>query len=168
MPGVEVDHAAGVVAEVAQQPPEAFRPAHVPVGDDEDTVADACPTCGGSEDVRFGKRMPPTRSRRRGKVAVDVEEARARDVSFEIELAPAAGIAELPAAVDELVAQTYQLPPGDAGNVPRITERSYGDPTAAVNVLFPSGGSISLRNFMTRANVEPVVFTPLILARLTR
>ena len=38
---LEVDHRAVVVAEVPEQPPEPFRAAHVPVGDDEDAVADA-------------------------------------------------------------------------------------------------------------------------------
>ncbi len=48
-------------------------------------------------------------------VWVDVEEARARDVAREIELAAALRFPELPAAVDELVAQTYQLP-GETGS----------------------------------------------------
>jgi glucose-1-phosphate cytidylyltransferase len=40
-PRLEVDHGAGVVAEMAQEPPEAFRAAHVPVCDDEHAVLDA-------------------------------------------------------------------------------------------------------------------------------
>jgi hypothetical protein len=46
----------------------------------------------------------PTRVsyRQIGEVLVDVEERSTRDVSGEIELAPAAWVAELPAAVDEL------------------------------------------------------------------
>jgi hypothetical protein len=82
--------------------------------------------------------MPAARSGRRGKIGVDVEETGARDVSLEIELAPAAGIAELPAAVNELVAQAYQLPPGDAGSgadAEWITQRSYGDSQVPVNGL---------------------------------
>jgi hypothetical protein len=35
----------------------------------------------------------------------------------EIQVAPPAGVAELPAAVDELVAQAYQFPAGEAGSV---------------------------------------------------
>jgi hypothetical protein len=38
-------------------------------------------------------------------------------MAFEIELAATFGIPELPATVDELVAQAYQLPAGDGGNV---------------------------------------------------
>jgi hypothetical protein len=111
------------VTEVAQQPPEPLGAAHVPVGDDEDTVADACPARSRGEGVLLGKRMPPARSRPPGQVGVDIEEARARDVSLEIELAAAAGLAELPATVDELVTQRYQFPPGDSGSPPRITQR---------------------------------------------
>jgi hypothetical protein len=47
---------------------------------------------------------------RRRQILVDVEEARARNMTAEVELAAAVGFPELPAAVDELVAQTYQLP----------------------------------------------------------
>src|SRR6266545_3651794 len=47
--------------------------------------------------------MPSTRARGGGKVVVDVEEARAGNVACAIELAPARGLAELPAAVDELI-----------------------------------------------------------------
>ena len=39
-PRLEVDHRAGVVAEVAEQPPEALGAAHRAVGDDVDAVAD--------------------------------------------------------------------------------------------------------------------------------
>jgi hypothetical protein len=64
----------------------------------------------GGEVLRLGQRMPPTLTGRRRQVGVDVEEARAGDVTFEIQLAAALGRAELPATVDELVAQAYQLP----------------------------------------------------------
>ena len=53
---------------------------------------------------------------RRRQVGVDIEEARARYVSREVELAAASRAAELPAAVDEPVAQAYQLPSGDGGS----------------------------------------------------
>ena len=43
-------------------------------------------------------------------VALAVEKARTRHVSCEVQLAPAPGLAQLPAAVDELVAAAYQLP----------------------------------------------------------
>jgi hypothetical protein len=49
--------------------------------------------------------MPPALSGRPGQIGIDVEEARARDVPLEVELAAALGVAELPAAIDELVAQ---------------------------------------------------------------
>ncbi len=55
----------------------------------------------------------PRRSRQ---IAVDIEEARAWDVAPEVQLATTLGISELPTAVDELVAQGYQLPAGDGGN----------------------------------------------------
>ena len=54
--------------------------------------------------------MPPALTGRRREIGVHVEEARARDVTFEIQLAASLGRAELPATVDELVAQAYQLP----------------------------------------------------------
>ncbi|MDX6414664.1 MAG: hypothetical protein QOH23_2074 [Gaiellaceae bacterium] len=54
--------------------------------------------------------MPPALTGRSGEIGVDVEEARAGDVTFEIQLPATLGRAELPATVDELVAQAYQLP----------------------------------------------------------
>jgi len=104
------------MAEMAQQPPEALGTAHVPVGDDEDTGADTCARCRPREPLRPGKRMTASLTRGRGKIRIDVEEARAGDVARKVELAAAARFPELPATVDELVAQTYQLPPGDAGS----------------------------------------------------
>ncbi len=59
--------------------------------------------------------MPAARAWSGGQVGVDVEKARTRDVAREVELTPTPGVAELPAAVDELVAQAYQLP-GEGGN----------------------------------------------------
>jgi hypothetical protein len=44
-------------------------------------------------------------------IVVDVEKGRARNVSGEIELPPASGIPELPAAVDEADERKAQLPP---------------------------------------------------------
>jgi len=60
--------------------------------------------------------MAAARAGLRRQVGVDVEEARAGNVPGEIQLAAAARGSELPAAVDELVAQTYQLPAGEGGN----------------------------------------------------
>ncbi|MDX6369993.1 MAG: hypothetical protein QOG93_1495 [Gaiellaceae bacterium] len=54
--------------------------------------------------------MPPALTGRGREIGVDVEEARAGDVTFEIQLAAALRLPELPATVDELVAQAYQLP----------------------------------------------------------
>jgi hypothetical protein len=60
--------------------------------------------------------MPPALPTRPRKIAVDVKEARTGNVAREIKLPPAIGISELPATVDELVAQAYQFPPGDGGS----------------------------------------------------
>jgi hypothetical protein len=60
--------------------------------------------------------MATARSRLGGEVMVDVEKARARDVTLQIELASARGVSELPPAIDELVAQSYQLPAGEGGS----------------------------------------------------
>jgi hypothetical protein len=46
---------------------------------------------------------------RRGQLALDVEEGSARNMPVEIELPTALGLAELPAAVDELVPQRTNL-----------------------------------------------------------
>jgi hypothetical protein len=91
------------VAEVAEQPPEPLGAAHVPVGDDEDAVADPGARCGGRKRLLAGKRMATARTGRRGEVGVHVEERRARDVAGEIELAGARRVADVPAAIDELV-----------------------------------------------------------------
>jgi len=61
--------------------------------------------------------MAPVDAGRRREIGVDVEEARARDMPSEIQVAPPARVAELPAAVDELVAQAYQFPAAEAGSV---------------------------------------------------
>ncbi len=61
--------------------------------------------------------MAPVYAWLRREIGVDVDEARARDMASEIQVAPAARVAELPAAVDELVAQAYQFPAGEAGSV---------------------------------------------------
>jgi hypothetical protein len=89
------------VAGVPEQPPEPLGASHRPVGDDEDTRADARSRGGGRELVEVGKRMPSARPGLGREVAVDVEEARARDVPGEVELAAAPGVPQLPAAVDE-------------------------------------------------------------------
>src|SRR5438552_1257894 len=109
MPRVDVDHRAVVMAEVAQQPPEPFGAAHVPVDDDEAVIADSGTSGRTCEIIGTGQRMPAVPARSGGEIRVDVEKARARDVPSEVELASALGLAQLPAAVDELVAPAYQL-----------------------------------------------------------
>ncbi len=54
--------------------------------------------------------MPTARTGRGRQIGVHVQEARPRDVTGEVELAAALRLPELPATVDELVAQAYQLP----------------------------------------------------------
>jgi hypothetical protein len=54
--------------------------------------------------------MSATQARRGRQIGVDVQKAGTGDVSAQVELATALRFPELPAAVDELVAQTYQLP----------------------------------------------------------
>src|SRR5262245_32947635 len=96
------------MAEVAQQPPQPLRAAHVPVGDDEDAVADACARRGARKSVEIRQRMAASRARLRREIGVDVEEARARDMAGEVELTTAAGVSQLPTAVDELVSHTHE------------------------------------------------------------
>ena len=60
--------------------------------------------------------MPSTRAGRPREIGVDVEEARTGDVAFDVQPQASLGLPELPAAVDELVAQAYQLPPVDTGS----------------------------------------------------
>lgn len=93
------------MAEVGQQPPEAFRTARVAVGDRENAVADAGARSRVGERARLRERVPAPRPRRRSQVRIDVEEARAGDMPREIQLTTPARVAELPTAVDELVTQ---------------------------------------------------------------
>src|SRR5581483_4334433 len=104
-PGVEAaeQHGAVVVAEMAEQPPEPLGTAERAVGDDERARPDPRARRGRSEAVRRGQRMPAgVRHGEVGELLVDVEERGARNVTREVELAPATGRSELPAAVDEL------------------------------------------------------------------
>jgi hypothetical protein len=98
------------VPEVAQQPPEPLGAADVAVRDDEGAGADAGSSRSGREIVCRRERVSSSRPRRRGQIQVDVEEARTRDVSFQVDLTSAARVVELPPAVDELVARVYQSP----------------------------------------------------------
>jgi hypothetical protein len=101
------------VPEVAQEPPQACCAAGHPlvVGNDEQAGADPRRRGSGGEVFRAWKRVSASLcpARGRGKLALDVEERRTRDVPREVELPPAVGLAELPAAVDELVAQARSL-----------------------------------------------------------
>jgi len=108
VPGVEVDDPAVVVTEVAQQPPQSFGSALGAIGDDEDARPDPGRTRRACEGTRLRQRMTAAKPGRRREVGVDVQEARAGNVSGKVELAAALGLPELPATVDELVAQTQQ------------------------------------------------------------
>jgi hypothetical protein len=98
------------VTEVTQEPPQPLGATHVAVRDDEDVITDTCSRCRASELLGIRERMSATGAGRGRQISVDVEEAGAGDVTAEVELAAAARIPELPPTVDELVAQTYQLP----------------------------------------------------------
>ena len=76
--------------------------------------------------------MAPARTRRRREVGVDVEEARAGNVPRDVQLTAALGAPELPTAVDELVAQAYQLPAGDGGKGSDAGWITYTIPPVAV------------------------------------
>ena len=116
-PGVEVDHGAGVVAEVAQQPPEPLGAAQRAVGDDED-VRRRCPRAPAArgEVARPRQRMPARRApggaeRSRSTSRND----RARDVARRGSARrPQPGSSERPAAVDELVAHRASVTNGAA------------------------------------------------------
>jgi hypothetical protein len=124
------------VPEVAQQPPEALGPAAVPVGDDKDAFADPGARRGLREPLGRGQRVSALPlDAQVGEIVVRVEERGARDVPLQVQLAAPAGVAELPAAVDEPVAQTPSL--GEFGEMtlsrraallapgPRPQSRSY-------------------------------------------
>jgi len=100
------ENGAVVVAEVPKQPPEALGTAHRAVRDNVNAGRDARTPGGSSEALRGGQRMPAgVRHRQIRQVGVHVEERSAGDVAREVELATTLRIAELPAAVDELVPQ---------------------------------------------------------------
>ena len=103
MPGVEVEHGAVAVAEVAQQPPQPLGSAQAPVGDHERARADSRPRGCGCELLPGGERVAPRGPGRGGEVALDVEERRTRDVRLEVGAPPEAGIVQCPAAVHEAV-----------------------------------------------------------------
>jgi hypothetical protein len=70
---VPLDHADGVVPEVAQQPPEPRRA--VPVGDDERVAADPGAPGRGREALRRRERVPAgLRNGQVGQIRVEVEE----------------------------------------------------------------------------------------------
>jgi hypothetical protein len=104
------------VPEVPEEPPEPLGAAHHAVRDDEHALADPRTGSRRREVVRIGQRVPPALPGRSREVLVDVEERRAGDVPLEVELTSALRVAELPPAVDELVARGYQFPPGDDGS----------------------------------------------------
>jgi hypothetical protein len=60
--------------------------------------------------------MPSALARLAREIGFGVEEARAGYMASEVQLEPTPGRPELPPAVDELVAQGYQLPPTAGGS----------------------------------------------------
>src|SRR5439155_22242721 len=108
--------------------PEPLGATRRPVRDDEDAGAD--PGSPGSlrERARRRQRVPSLAGRRR-EVLLDVEERRSRDVRREVELAAPFGVAELPAAVDELVTHAHTVTAGASGGVWRVTDEEDDDET---------------------------------------
>src|SRR5262249_53761620 len=119
VPGIELDHAAGVVAEVPQQPPEALRPAEGAVCDDEDAGADPRRAGRLREVVRRRERVASAGAGRSRELPLDVEEHGAGDVAREVLRPSPAGVVERPAAVGEEVPHcaslATRLPTPDAG-----------------------------------------------------
>src|SRR3954447_12979190 len=120
------------MAVVAEQPPEPLRAAERAIRDDEDAVGDPGAAGGPREVALARQRMPPADSGRRGKVALDVEERGAGNVSLDVQLATAVWSAELPAAVDELVAHCRRVEL--LGRRPHGREPEAKRPLAAVAV----------------------------------
>src|SRR5262249_2710183 len=118
VPGVEVDHRAGVVAEVPQEPPEPLRTAERAVGDHEDAGADPGPPRCLREVGCGGQRMAAAGAGRSGEVALDVEESGSRDVPCQVLAAAPVGILERPTAVDEGVAHAGKLERSSAAETP--------------------------------------------------
>src|SRR5437764_15173198 len=77
--------------------------------------------------------MPPARAGLGREVGVDVEERRTRNVPGEVQLPPTRRIAELPPAVDELVARrpgrrlasARRLEPGQAGDLAALAAEDH-------------------------------------------
>ena len=94
-----------VVAEVPQEPPQPLRASQRPVCDDLDARPDPGARRRRGESLGRRKRMPPLRRGGQvGEIVVDVEERGPGNVARDIELASSSGRAELPPAVDELIA----------------------------------------------------------------
>jgi hypothetical protein len=91
------------MAEVAQQPPEAGRPAGaaVVVCDDEDAGPDSRARGRRRERLRGGQRMPALPARLEIGQLVDAEERGAGNVRLEIALAPGLDARQVVSAVDE-------------------------------------------------------------------
>jgi hypothetical protein len=94
------------VPEVAEEPPQPLGTARRAVRDDEDALADSCTGCRARELLDLGQGMPSSRPRRRGKVFVDIQETRPRNVATGVQPAAGADIPEFPAAIDELIARS--------------------------------------------------------------
>ena len=119
-----VQHGRFVVAEVAQEPPEADGPsfAGLVVGDHAARALDSGAAGGGLEVRRFGQRMAAALARLGGEVAVDVEEGGARDVALEPQRPARAWLTEHVAAIDDHEARVAEVRPEPG----RFHERSKG------------------------------------------
>ncbi len=84
LPRLELEYRTVVVADVAQEPPQPLRAAHVSVGDDEDAGADARTRGCAHELIGGRKRMSAFRPRRPREILVHVEKRRAGNVAGEV------------------------------------------------------------------------------------
>ncbi len=100
-PRLQVDHCAGVMPEMPEQPPEPLGAAERSVRDDERIGPD--PGAGGrSGEVHSPReRMAPAGPGRCGQVPLDVEERCARDMALQIGPSTEVRVIERPPAVDE-------------------------------------------------------------------
>src|SRR5690348_9877534 len=108
--------------------------------------------------------MPPgTGHRQVGEVVVDVEERGAGDMAGEVQLPAPGGVAELPAAVDELVSHGSTIAPGDCAptSVGSTTHRgmrrriwvAVGILLAFVGIAASAGGAYAYFWDASRADV---------------
>src|SRR5262249_29115936 len=110
-----------LVTEMAQEPPEPFRPTSVPVRDDAHALTDSGAAGCGGELLRRRQRVAPRIAYREiREVGVDVEERGARDVPGEVELPSARRVPEPHRPADKLIPHA---PPTAARRSRRTTSR---------------------------------------------